>query len=113
MVNSIEFLVFRFQANRTSEHDSPGAAWQSRGGMWEEILLQCKLKFASWSNSGWELQVRYHYFNYKHVNVRSLSSQTFPFMGIFDLDEDLIPLIQSPRGNAPALQYNLSKERYC
>ena len=30
------------------------------------------------------------------INVRSLSSQTFPFMGMFDLDEDLIPLMQSP-----------------
>ncbi len=53
------------------------------------------------------------------INVRSLSSRTFLFMGMFDWDEDLIdlfdlparssenstgwlniPLIQSPRGNA-------------
>ncbi len=35
------------------------------------------------------------------INVRSLSSRTYPFMGMFDWDEDLIPLIQSPGGNAP------------
>ena len=42
-----------------------------------------------------------------------LSSQTFPFMGMFDLDEDLISLIQSPRGNAQIksfkLQYHVPK----
>ncbi len=27
-------------------------------------------------------------------------TKTFPFMSMFDLDEDLIPLIQSPGGNA-------------
>ena len=32
------------------------------------------------------------------INVRSLSSQTFHFMGMFDWDEDLLPLIQSPGG---------------
>ena len=26
-------------------------------GVWEEPMLECKLKFASWSHSGWELQV--------------------------------------------------------
>ena len=32
-------------------------------------------------------------------NGWSLSSWSFPFMGTFDFDEDLIPLIQSPRDN--------------
>ena len=31
-------------------------------------------------------------------NCRCLSSSPFPFMGMFDFDEDLIPLIQSTRG---------------
>ncbi len=30
------------------------------------------------------------------INVRSLSSRSFSFMGMFDWNEDLIPLIQSP-----------------
>ncbi len=33
------------------------------------------------------------------INVRTVSSWTFPFMGMFDWGEDLIPLIQSPGGN--------------
>ncbi len=38
------------------------------------------------------------------INVRNLSSLTFPFMGMFDLDEDLIPLIESPEGNYTTVQ---------
>ena len=34
------------------------------------------------------------------INGRSLSSRTLPFMGMFDLYEDLISLRQSPSGNA-------------
>ena len=34
-------------------------------------------------------------------NARSLSSLTFPFTGMFEWEEGLIPLAQSHRGNAP------------
>ncbi len=34
-------------------------------------------------------------------NVRRLSSQTFPFMGMFDWEEGVIPLAQSRSDNAP------------
>ncbi len=33
-------------------------------------------------------------------NVRRLSSQTFPFMGMFDWEEGLIPLAQPAGDNA-------------
>ncbi len=51
-----------------------------------------------------DIQVRNEIFmseEFTVINVRSLSSRTFTFMGMFDLDEDLIPLIQSSGGNAP------------
>ncbi len=38
------------------------------------------------------------------INVRSLSSKTFPYMGMFDWDVDLIPVIKTPGGNAPTVQ---------
>ena len=44
--------------------------------------------------------------NWKLIpNVRSWSSQTFPFMGMFDWEEGLIPLAQSHRDNAPNIIY--------
>ena len=42
------------------------------------------------------------------INGRSLSSRTFPFMGMFDLYEDLISLLQSPSGNAQTQCLNSS-----
>ena len=51
-----------------------------------------------------------HTFLILFPNVRSLSFLKFPFMGMFDWEEGLIPLAQSPGGSAPtqaiSLQFN-------
>ncbi len=50
----------------------------------------------NWLRDGWSLICQRN----DPKCQKHLSSKTFLLMGTFDLDEDLIPLTQSPRGNS-------------